>query len=85
MHVLGKLSFFSIDYLFVHNVHMKQPDIKTDIKRNGCAGSQFLWSYSVGHPQWVGAQVTVAAITLEEWGERGVNMEWELRSGGEGG
>ena len=48
-------------------------------------GSQFLWSYSVGHPQWVGAQVTVAAITLEEWGDRGVNMEWELGSGGEGG
>ena len=37
---------------------------------------------SVTHRQWVGAQVTVAAITLEEWGERGVNMEWELGSGG---
>ena len=37
---------------------------------------------SVTHRQWVGAQVTVAAITLEEWGERGVNMEWELGSRG---
>ena len=75
MHVLGKLSFLSIDYLVVDNVHMEQSDRKTDLKRDGCVGSQFLWSYSVGHPQWVGAQVTVAAITLEEWGEWGVNME----------
>ena len=74
MHVLGKLSFLSIDYLFVHDVHMKQSGIKTDIQRNGCVGSQFLWSYSVGHPQWVGAQVTVAAITLEEWGEYGMGV-----------
>ena len=38
MHVLGKLSFLSIDYLFVHYVHMKQSDIKTDIQKEWMCG-----------------------------------------------